>query len=451
MWIRNRKATERASARGFTLMELMVAMAAGLILSVAAFSFSRQATRAFAQESRIASAQMSVLAGFQRLQSDVARASYMSSPNFNRDASIGKLCGYDLWPATVRSMALVGLRVTPEGSKSAYKTGALTDNKYPDSLRIVGNLASAEAYTVLSIMRGTGAGHDIYIRVNDGPSSRSGFEGATGGDFNNVFVPGRLVRVVDMQGRQHYSSIASASWNNGQPFISTAWALPLKGEMTVGAATQAVCGIDGFGTESQVNVVSIVDYGIGNLSNTSIVQYNNTVYSDLTLHPTEYAARGDDTRTELIRRERLLTADDTAFHQDPTAVITAEFAVDLRAALWTTNRATAGCQVGDTGLAFCEVNSSGIPALMTVGDWGTYTPGMALTGPDSVRAVRLRLVTRSREVDRTVDLDPSSTNNVPPLINGAVFRYKVGTLGWARARTLVADVSLMNQRGDAWY
>ncbi len=62
MWTTTGKARRRTAARGFTLMELMVAMAAGLILSIAAFSFSRQATRAFAQESRIASAQMSVLA-----------------------------------------------------------------------------------------------------------------------------------------------------------------------------------------------------------------------------------------------------------------------------------------------------------------------------------------------------------------------------------------------------
>lgn len=430
-------------------MELMVAMAAGLILTIAAFSFSRQATRSFAQESRIASAQMSVLAGFQRLQSDVSRASYMSSPNFNRDASIGKLCGYDLWDANVRKLSLVGISVTPEGSKGAYKTVQLPDNKYPDSLRIVGNLATAEAYTVLSIMQGAGTGHDIYIRTNDGPASRSGFAGATGGEFNNVFIPGRLVRVLDMQGRQHYSVISSATWNNGQPYISTTWKLPLKGEMTAGAATQAVCGIDGFGTESQLNVVSIVDYGIANLSNTSIVQYNNTVYAGS--DKDEYKGRGDDLRTELVRRERLLNTDETKFYEDQSARIAAEYAVDLRVAMWTSNRLTAGCTLGDTGLAFCEVNSAGIPALMTVGAWGTYAAGTALTGPDSVRAVRLRLVTRSREVDRTADLDPSTTNNVPPLVNGAVFRYKVGTLGYARARTLMADVSLMNQRGDAWY
>jgi len=446
MWIRNWKESGRASARGFTLMELMVAMAAGVIVSIAAFSFSRQATRAFAQESRIASAQMSVLAGFQRLQSDVSRASYMASSNFNRDASVGKLCGYDLWPPAVRSMSLVGLRVTPEGSKGAFKTTALSDSKFPDSIRIVGNLATTESFTVLSILQGNGAGHDIYIRINDGPASRSGFDGPTGGEFNNVFVPGRLVRVVDMQGRQHYSSITAATWNNGQPFISTAWPLPLKGQITAGAATQAVCGIDGFGTESQVNVVSIVDYGIANLSGATIPQYNNTIYNNEG-KPLEYEARGDDLRTELVRRERLLTNDDIAFHLDQTATITTEFAVDLRVALWTTNRTTAGCTLGDTGLAFCDVNTAGIPALMTVGDWGTYAPGMPLTGPDSVRSVRLRLVTRSREIDRKVSIDP------PPLATntGAMFRYPVGNKGYARARTLMADVTLMNQRGDAWY
>lgn len=439
-------AAARNSSRGFTLMELMVAMAAGLLIAIAAFSFSRQATLAFARESRVASAQMSVLAGFQRLQADVARASYMASPNFNRDASTGRLCGYGDWPAWLRNLSLTGLRVTPQGSQGALKTVALGDGKYPDTIRIVGNLATTESYTVMSIMQGAGVGHDIYIRVNDGPSTRSGFAGATGGEFSNVFLPGRLVRVLDMQGRQHYSVVATANWNNGQPFITTAWRLPLKGEITSGAATMALCGIDGFGKESQVNIVNIVDYGIANLSGAAIPQYTNTIYH------ADATAPGDDTRTELVRREVFIgNSAPVQFHLDGTAVVAAEYAIDLRAALWTSNRSTGGCTVASQGLAFCDFSSAGIPTLMNVGAWGTYTLGMPVTGPESVRTIRLRLAARSREVDRSVGLDPTTSGYSPPLLHGATFRHQVGTLGFARARTLMADVALMNQRGDAWY
>ena len=48
--------SRQTSKRGFTLIELLVAIMAGLLVATAAVSFSRQATRFFAQESRIASA-----------------------------------------------------------------------------------------------------------------------------------------------------------------------------------------------------------------------------------------------------------------------------------------------------------------------------------------------------------------------------------------------------------
>ncbi|MBI5537204.1 MAG: prepilin-type N-terminal cleavage/methylation domain-containing protein [Deltaproteobacteria bacterium] len=432
----------RAASPGFTLVELMVAMAAGLLIATAAFSFSKQATRAFAQEARIASTQMSVLAGFQRLQADVSRASYMSSPNFARDAAFNRICEYNnpgYWPSQLSNLA--GLSITVEGSKTAPAVTTLPDGKAPDSVRIVGNLVTAEAFTVLAILPGQSAGHDVYIRTNDGPSTRAGFVGAAGGLFTTVFAPGRILRIVDKQGHQHYSVISANSWSGGQPFISTTLPLPMKGQ-----GANPMCSIDGIGTDTQVNVVNIVDYGITNLSQINKVDYNNTIYSTGTDFSANTAVELTQ-RTELVRREVLVGQNAApAFFQDPTAVVVAEYAVDLRFAAWTSNTNVAGCGAPTVGLRYCPYSSPAIAAtLMSVA--GPYSPGNPATGPESVRSVQMRLVTRSREVDRAADLTPGAP--IPPLTNGAIYRVAVGT-GWARARTLVADVALPNQRGDAW-
>src|SRR5262245_4294750 len=73
------------SPRGFTLIELMVAITAGLFVAIAAFALARQGSRFFQQEARIANAQFSATLGFDRLRADIARAGFLSSPNIQRD------------------------------------------------------------------------------------------------------------------------------------------------------------------------------------------------------------------------------------------------------------------------------------------------------------------------------------------------------------------------------
>src|SRR4051812_5534001 len=76
---------KRDTARAFTLVELLVAITAGLFVSIAAFSLAKQGSRFFQQEARIANTQFSAVLGFDRLRADIARAGYMSTANISRD------------------------------------------------------------------------------------------------------------------------------------------------------------------------------------------------------------------------------------------------------------------------------------------------------------------------------------------------------------------------------
>jgi prepilin-type N-terminal cleavage/methylation domain-containing protein len=53
----------RRAARGFTLVELMVALSGGLFLSAIVFALSRDTTRFYQQETRVASATLAGLVG----------------------------------------------------------------------------------------------------------------------------------------------------------------------------------------------------------------------------------------------------------------------------------------------------------------------------------------------------------------------------------------------------
>jgi hypothetical protein len=75
---------------------------------------------------------------------------------------------------------------------------------------------------------------------------------------------------------------------------------------------------------------------------------------------------------------------------------------------------------------------------------GVVTPASPPdTAPHRIRSVRARLAVRSREGDR---LEP-----LPPTPQGNIFRYAIpGDAGFARARTLTADIALPNLAGVAW-
>jgi type II secretory pathway pseudopilin PulG len=430
----------RAAARAFTLMELMVAMVAGLVVGIAAFAFSKQSVRFFSQEARSASAQMSVLNGFQRLQADLSRAAYMSTPNMVRDRDFGRVCepSWNTWPPTLRW--LTGLTVTVEGSQLDPTVAKLPDSKYPDLVRIVGSLSTSEEFYGGPIMRSAvGNGHDVFLYTNNGPMTRSGFIEPAGGSMAQLFSPGRLLRVTDQDGKYSFAVIQAASWNVGQPFITTRTPLATREQVqAVLGTTQAPCGISANGMDSKISVLNVVEYGLANLS--GINTYKNTIYSPAATAP------GDQARTELVRREIFVTdVDPPAYNVDPNAEVVSEYAVDLRFGLWVTNP-------GVVGLQYLAPSSAAIPLRMAVQP--AYAIGSPPTGPESVRSVHVRLVTRSREVDRKGALDPAQMGGaLPNLPPGLTYRVPVqlpAAMGYARTRTLTADIVLTNQRGDAW-
>ncbi len=415
-----RRVRRPVGARGFTLIELLVAIMAGLLVAAAAVSFSRQSTRFFSQEARIAAAQMSVLAGFQRLQADLSRAAYMSTTDMGRDYRFERLCApdYAAWPVAVQD--LTSLSIIVESGKS-------------DRIRISGNLDSSEMFPVLTIADEGAGGHTVYLQENNGPMTRAGFVSGGAGDaeFKNVFKPGRLLRIVDQQGKMEFEVIRAAEYET-VPKIETVGRLPLKGELSTGAGvTNVPCGIGGFGIGVLANPVSMVEYQIADLKAADVSPYNETIYD-----PAFQVEGSDDNRTELVRNEWLFSLDIPTGETDPVWTaenapeIVAEFAVDLRVGVWSTKLGK--LEYFEGGDAEAETKPS------------DDEPGSAVTGPTAVRSVNLRLVVRSREADRDTDTDKSE------LPAGFMLRAPMPNDRFARARTLMANVALMNHRGDAW-
>lgn len=414
----------RGERRGFTLIELLVAIIAGLMVAAVAFAFSKSATRFFSQEARIASAQMTVQNGFQRLQADIARASFLSTPNMRRDYDFHRVCApnFDTWPTTLKT--LTGLQIF---RSDGVNTGArqLPDGAYPDRIRIAGSFASTDMFPVASVEAGV-QGSIVTLNIDNGPIARAGLTEGNNARMNDIFKPGRILRILDTDGVQEFSVITEATWNTGSlPTIKTRDVIPIKG------VDDPLCGCSGMGIGTQASVISIVEYAIiyaKSLSGGNADIYKGTIFSEAG------AAYGDDTRTELVRREILVSEQDPpAIQLDNNVEIVAEYAVDLRFGLW----------VGSgSGVGLTYVAPGDIDTWMTIAN--AYTEGTAPSGPEAVRAVEARLVVRSREVDRTEAIGSTADG-------GYIHRFTLpDDAGVARARTLVANVSLPNQRGETW-
>lgn len=407
-------AIARAAQRAFTMVELLVAITAGLFVAVGAYSLAKQGSRFFQQEARIANAQFSATLGFDRLRADIARAGFLSTANIQKDPFV---CGTTAgWPAGMASLAAVRIdQATPAVVQDAVNGLA------PDQITLSGSYGSAEAFPVRTITQ-NGATFDVYLQTGIGPVARSG--GNDGGALPEIFTTGRMLRILDTTGRYEFGQINGFSVQAGGQLVIALKANPNIPFKRAGGT----CGVEGLGVGMQANVVNWIRYEIRNLKANPPTGY-------LPLYGDAASAAGDEGRFDLVRVEL-----DGDGQEIATSVeLVAEYAVDLRFAL--------------TVVPTFQGGDGGGPTLQsyTFGDAQNYAyaheviPGAPASevGPNRIRSVRARLVVRSREADRAAPIDQPTGN---------IFRYAIGTDGgtYARARTLTADVSLPNLTSLRW-
>ena len=419
----------RRGSRGFTLVELMVALMGGLFISLAVFALARDSGRFYQSETRIANATVGGLLGFERLRADIARAGLLSSPNINRDPSVcGKPDG--TWPRNLANLASIQITQPPT-------TQILTANgRAPHRILIAGAFGSSDQYA--AHVTGTGAKTVFQLVVGPGALMRLG-NGAvpTKETMQGVFPALHALRIVQ-SGHIYYGQIVSADGAPAVPSVTVNAQppIPLSG-------TESGCGLiwPGSGAETAtINVVNFIQYDIRSLVNNAQTQEAKNTYA--TMFAKEQGALGESDRTELVRVEQDINGDAIA----GTEELVAEYAVDLNV----TVTAVTGI-LNPTSPNPDPTLATIVPTMAQFATFTGSTYGTAST-PELIRSVRVRLGVRSREPDRKTDLDGGAGN--------ALFRFKVGDPPgtqfleppdtFARVRTFQADVALHNQSDVLW-
>jgi prepilin-type N-terminal cleavage/methylation domain-containing protein len=457
---------------GFTLVELTVALVAGLIVAMGIVGLSRAATNTFNEEMRSAGAEAALRGAIDRLRADLQRAGYMSTGNILTDPAMPKSATaattVDQIPATFNLglRRLASILLTDGGSLannglalSAQQSPALA----PDLIQIGGNMTTTEQFEAALIpptanING-GTCQRILLSPTSGAMYRLNAVGAAAApeELRELFQPVPIglatrfiVRVVDSSGRTQYVSTCpeAASLTAG---ASTAGFDPVSGYPYVDIDSVGVGGTQLLTAAQTGGVSSFTGYGAGAWINpVQIVQWEITGPGGADAEPAQYvkalnnlplqAGTADPNKYDLMRTY----VDAMGVLVPQTSEIVAEFAVDLDFAF--TVETAANNQSGATSLVTYPFDSTLSNA---------WAPGAAAAapaanaGPERIRSVRARLVTRTALPDRRATIPAQNAGT-----EGFLYRYCVvapcpatpdNTMRWARGRTMTTEVTLSNQ------
>ncbi len=427
--------------RGFTLTEMLVALTAGLVITVAVVGVSRQASHIFHEEMRTASVQSGARFAIERLSLDLARAGFMSTGNIVADPLVAKQIGAAntaAIPATyVGLRRLSAMRLILGGSKTATDPQSGLNALNPDALELGGNFTTTEAFSVREVAAPSGGCQRLWLQADQAPIWRLLGPGAAAAHaaLRNAFKPSTpsgtemfMVRIQDSSGRYQFAptceNATPAGFENGNPFVDVALNSLGVGVMTA-QLTGTAGGASGYGSGIMVNPVQIARW-----------EMVSTVGANVQagLDPKLESARFYLTRTFVDAKGVVI---------ESTREVIGEYVVDLKFAFVVET----GDSTNTAHTIFAFEDSSN--ALWSY-DVSSQAPSSQ--GPQRIRSVRVRLAMRTPLPDRMADISPNPAN-----LSGQRFmhRYCVGATAavctngsenFARVRTLTTELSLPNQQ-----
>jgi prepilin-type N-terminal cleavage/methylation domain-containing protein len=397
--------------RGFTLVELMVAMVAGLFVSISVFTLAKHASAFAMRQSRVADATLQSVIGFERLKADIARAGFLSTPNVARDPAMCRGATDDpSYPAWLKRIA--SIYIEPASGASSEST---LNGLSPKSLVLAGSYDAFDLFVARTITQETPP--VVHLSRTSLGMANIGYEPLGGGAaLARVFKEGRALRISDDGGGVQFARITGVTGGES-PTITLAAAPGVQFR----ASSVDRCGVRGHGNDF-VNVVNLIRYDIRSLA---------TGHAELAK-----MYRGgpsyENTRRELVREEL-----DVDGSPDPSTLeLIAEYAVDLDFSLLVAaNESDPLLRVSGGGVATYAGNVEGLPTG---------------NGPQLVRAVHAWLSVRSQEADRTNGLALTTTAAGPNLLRISVNPTDVTQPPFARVRTLQSTITLPNQMRVTW-
>lgn len=366
--------------RGFSVLELMVAIAAGAIAISAIYSMSAAASRHFRTQQRLAMSQLNLRMAMEQLRRDFALAGYLGSPNSRREQRCLTT------PREVQAVELV------DSGGTANLPLAGTNGVTADTIRLTGNYSTSDGYLVRSI---SATGNRLFFQT-----AWQGFRRSFGvpfdeDRFDGVFQTGRTLHMETIEGNHFFLVIAAPSAaDTSVQFAPT---------IAVGGAC-----LGGLGEGAVVAPLTRIEYAVLAPGDASLSSLNNATSPVAGINGPTLVRREvafDGTATPVVNSERVV------------AEYVAEFDVDFM---------------------FDQQNlPTGQPIIQRLDDGAAQAALASAATPHRARTAIIRLSVRSPQEDsrhayavRTGALTHYELNPV--------------AVGSARVRTLESEVMLTN-------
>jgi prepilin-type N-terminal cleavage/methylation domain-containing protein len=392
--------TRRALRRGFTLVELLVAMVIAAIVMYGVYMLYEQSTSAFRVQNQLTDMQQQLRFGLEQVKRDIERAGFLSTSNSAVD---GDVC-LNATGAPLRG--IIVRRDAEEGWDTTHLPGS-NQNVLPSSVTLFGDFWSPGPFRVFSV-----AGNQLVL---DGNFWYDGNTFPTNDVIRAWFPQGRLVRFVTQAGWELYLTVQAVLPGGGGPAGANWPVLVLQQSIPTVYASDG-CGVMGTGNGALVNPVGYVRYRIAQdtRANTPADKY------------------------DLIREE--LRADDPVTGIVPQSQLTiAEYAIDLQLYDFmfdeTLDRSVPQVTRISVSGAYEDVTQ-----VVAVGGGGRLSAADSTADPHRLRAVTLLLSVRTPDEDPNVAFRPRQ-NRFARLTTFEVDPQRGGA---ARVRTLSTRVMLNN-------
>lgn len=442
-------APARRRRRGYSLIELLVSLVAGLLVALAVFAISKDATATFHEEARTATAEMTLRVAMERVRADLMRASFMSTPNVWTDHQLA----YDVSgtrvpaPAPVMFQQLAGLRETQadmSAQQLSVANGLWGVPNGPVGVEITGNMTSTDIYPVRLIQSGGTCGGQQVTLQTDTPSMwriLGGYDPVSTlrGIFQPVPQAQFMVRLVDTTGKYQFAALCPGNPVNivgaGVAATITVDVQNASGvKLLTTQETGGNGGIAGLCGGCTLNPVHVVRYEVRKLDPNGNV--GDAPYA--AMQPT--VGLGATEKYDLVRTWRGIDG-----VQIGQTEVVAEYAVDFKLAYTADLNAPSAATRPLTTFALDDANNAN---AILAGVVGPVNPAR----PQRIRSARVRLSTRAAMADRE---DPLVAPAANPVQGPYPFRYCVNPAGcapknppaveWARMRSTITELALANQ------